>query len=232
MIRWRQNTRALIDFKIIIIAILMTVTGFCAYGQERTGKDTLESAPHKRELKNVKTDKVKADTLTALSEKPVHSPKKATIYSAVFPGLGQIYNKKYWKVPLVYIGFASLIYAIDWNNDYYVKYRQAYIDIRDDDPTSNSFEDLDIEGNWDFNNPSQVQQFTTRLEKAKDNSRRYRDLCIIGTAAFYAITIIDASVDAHLFNFDISDDLTMKWMPLPMYAMDQPVMGVQFVINF
>jgi len=214
------------------MAILMTVTELCASAQERVRKDTLESIPDKRELKNVKTDKVKADTLTAVPDQPVHSPKKATIYAAVLPGLGQIYNRKYWKVPFVFIGFASLIYAIDWNNGYYEDYKQAFIDISDDDPTSNSFEDLDIEGNWDFSNPSQVQQFTTRLERAKNNSRRYRDLCIIGTAAFYAITIIDATVDAHLFNFDISDDLTINWIPQPVYAMNQPLMGIHCVIRF
>lgn len=216
--------RALTGLKVMIIAILTALTGFDASGQESAGKDT------------VATGSTVIDTVTAKTpvkpEQQVHSPRKATIYAAILPGLGQIYNKKYWKVPFVYIGFASLIYTIDWNNDYYVLYRQAYADIIDDDPTSNSFKDLDIEGSWDFDNPSQVQQFTTRLEKAKESSRRYRDLCIIGTAAFYAISIIDATVDAHLFNFDISDDLTMKWIPQPVYAMDQPLMGVHCVIRF
>jgi hypothetical protein len=249
MTRQNQNIRALIDWKVSILAILMSVTGLYASGQEHVGKDTTV-------VKVVATDTVKIDTVkvdttavkvvpadTLAIKKPVlepvekkeqrvHSPKKATIYSAVFPGLGQIYNRKYWKVPLVYIGFASLIYSIDWNNDYYVLYRQAYIDISDNDPTSNSFKDLDIEGHWNFDDQAQVEQFKTRLERAKESTRRYRDLCIIGTAAFYAINIIDASVDAHLFNFDISDDLTMNWMPQPIYAMDQPLMGIRFVINF
>ncbi|MGV8095753.1 MAG: DUF5683 domain-containing protein [Mangrovibacterium sp.] len=260
MTRQDQNIRALVDWKVSILAILMLVTGLYASGQEHAGKDTTTTkvvatdtvkvdttAVRKVDttaVKKVDTTTVKvvtADTLAVKKqalepvekkEERVHSPKKATIYSAVFPGLGQIYNRKYWKLPLVYIGFASLIYAIDWNNDYYVLYKQAYIDISDNDPTSNSFKDLDIEGHWDFNNQAQVEQFKTRLERAKESTRRYRDLCIIGTAAFYAINIIDASVDAHFFNFDISDDLTMNWMPQPIYAMDQTLMGIRFVINF
>lgn len=233
MARQNLNIRVLTDWKVMILAILMSVTGLYVSAQEVAKPDTVivdDAAKDTLETGTAATDK--AVTITPKKTERVHSPKKATIYSAVFPGLGQIYNRKYWKVPLVYIGFASLIYSIDWNNDYYVQYRQAYIDISDDDPTSNSFKDLDIEGNWDFDDASQLEQFKTRLENAKEQTRRYRDLCIIGTAAFYAINIIDASVDAHLFNFDISDDLTMNWMPQPMYAMDQPLMGIHFVINF
>lgn len=169
-----------------------------------------------------------ADSVIVAPKEPVHSPRKATIYSAVLPGMGQIYNKKYWKVPLIYIGFGALGYFIDWNNDQYVLYRQAYADIVDDDPNTNSFEDLNFEGRWD----GQRQQFTTALQRAKDNSRRNRDLVIISTAAFYALNIIDASVDAHLFNFDISDDLTMNWMPGPVYCMDQKLVGIHCRIRF
>jgi len=240
MDRQEQNIKVRIDWKRIILTILIPLAGLHVSGQEPARKDTVALKDTVAVANTVSVKDTLAipdpvtlkDTAAIKKEQKVHSPKKATIYSAVFPGLGQIYNRKYWKVPLVYIGFASLIYAIDWNNDYYVLYRQAYIDISDDDPTSNSFKDLDIEGSWDFNNSAQVEQFKTRLENAKEQTRRYRDLCIIGTAVFYAINIIDASVDAHFFNFDISDDLTMKWMPQPMYAMERPVMGIHFVINF
>ncbi len=224
MAKNNRHTGNLPGWKVSFLAFLLSLTGIGVSGQERVKADSAHVKPAVTDSIAVKSpDK---------AEQRVHSPKKATIYSAVFPGLGQIYNRKYWKVPLVYIGFASLIYAIDWNNDYYTRYRQAYIDISDSDPTSNSFKDLDIEGHWDFDDPSQVEQFKTRLEKAKESSRRYRDLCIIGTAAFYALNIIDASVDAHLFNFDISDDLTVNWMPQPMYAMNRPLIGIHFVVNF
>ena len=172
------------------------------------------------------------DSVMVALEKPEHSPRKATIYSAVLPGLGQIYNKKYWKVPLVYIGFGTLGYFIDWNNDQYTLYREAYADIADDDPNTNSFEELNFEGRWNLDNPRERNQFSEALNRAKETARRNRDLVIISTAAFYALNIIDASVDAHLFNFDISDDLTMKWIPGPVYCLDQRLVGIHCRIRF
>ncbi len=202
--------------KIIIAVIFFLATGIRVNAQERIKTDNKEA----------KTDSV------SVSTKQEHSPRKATIYSAVLPGLGQIYNKKYWKVPIIYAGLATLIYCIDWNNDYYVKYKKAYSDITDSDPTTNSFKDLDIEGSWDFTNSSQVQQFTERLDNAMTSARRYRDLCIIGTAALYALNIIDASVDAHFFNFNLNDDLTVNWTPQPVMCMNQRLVGINCIIRF
>ena len=203
--------------KIIIAVIFFLATEISVHAQERKKTDYNEA---------------KADSVVAPAEQREHSPRKATIYSAVLPGLGQIYNKKYWKVPIVYIGFAALIYSLDWNNDYYVKYKKAYSDITDNDPTTNSFRDLDIEGNWDFANPSQLQQFSERLDNAMTAARRNRDLCIIGTAALYALNIIDASVDAHFFNFNLSDDLTVNWVPQPVMCMNQTLVGINCRIRF
>ena len=182
----------------------------------------------------VNRDKKAPSGSSKTDEKPVHSPHKATVYSAVLPGLGQIYNKKYWKLPILYGGFAALAYSIHWNNNYYVKYKKAYSDIADDDPTTNSFKDLDIEGHWDFSDPSQVSQFETRLKNAKEASRRYRDMCIIGTVALYALNIIDATVDAHFFDFNISGDLSMNWTPTTTYyAMnEQNIIGFHCVFRF
>lgn len=193
-----------------MVLILFVITGFIASAQVLTG----------------------ADSIKAVQEKPKHSPRKATIYSAVMPGLGQIYNRKYWKVPLVYIGFATFGYYIDWNNDQYVQYKQAYADIVDDDPNTNAFEKLNFEGRWDLNNASQRNQFKDALKRAKDYSRRNRDLVIISTAAFYALNIIDASVDAHFFDFDIGDDLTFQWVPGPVYCLDQKLIGIHCRIRF
>jgi hypothetical protein len=150
----------------------------------------------------------------------------------VLPGLGQIYNKKYWKLPFIYGGFIGLGYAINWNNDHYVLYKQAYADITDNDPNSDSYKDLVIEGNWDWDNASQVSQFTTRLENAKNSARRNRDFMIILTAGFYALNIIDATVDAHFFNFDIGDDLTMNWTAGPMYCQGKAIPGVHVQFRF
>jgi len=193
-----------------MIIILFNLAGFVAFGQEIT----------------------KADTIEVVKDKPEHSPRKATIYSAVLPGLGQIYNKKYWKVPLIYIGFGTFGYFINWNNTQYQQYRQAYSDIVDTDPNTNSFEDLNLEGRWDLTNASQKQQFTKALKGAKDLARRNRDLVIISTAAFYALNVIDASVDANFFDFDISDDLSFKWVPGPVYCLDQRLIGIHCRIRF
>ena len=192
---------------IFILIILFFTTGFSGYGQE-TIKDTI------------------------LVKKPaiIHSPRKATIYSTVLPGLGQIYNRKYWKVPVIYGGFATLGYFINFNNGQYVKFRQAYSDIIDTDPNTNSFKKLTVHP--ELYGSALIGQFTEQLRGAKDYWRRNRDLLVIFTGVFYAVNIIDASVDAHFFNFDISEDLTFNWAPAPVMCMDKRVIGVQCRIRF
>ncbi len=195
------------NHSICFLAILFFVTGFSAFGQEAY-----------------------KDTIPAKKTEMFHSPRKATIYSAVLPGLGQIYNRKYWKVPFVYGGFAALGYFINFNNGEYVKYRQAYSDIIDDDPNTISYTRLNV--NPGFLEPDKIGQFTDRLRSAKDYWRRNRDLVVIGTVVFYAVNIIDASVDAHFFNFDISDDLTINWTPGPVICMDNKMIGIHCRITF
>lgn len=190
-----------------LFVILFFSTGFSAYSQ-------------KSYFDSIKIEKPIA----------VHSPRRATIYSAVLPGLGQIYNRKYWKLPIVYGGFVTLGYFINFNNELYVKYKQAYSDIIDTDPNTNSFKELNV--NPIFFEADKISQLTERLRIAKDGSRRNRDLVVIGTAVFYALNIIDASVDAHFFNFDISDDLTINWVPGPIICMDQKLIGLHCRFTF
>lgn len=190
-----------------LLLILFITTGFSAYSQ--------------------KTD---SDTTQIKKKEVIHSPRKATIYSAVLPGLGQIYNRKYWKVPLIYGGFVTFGYFINFNNDLYTKYKQAYSDIIDNDPTTNSFRNLNV--NPIYFEADKISQLTERLELAKDGARRNRDLVIISTVAFYALNIIDASVDAHLFNFNISDDLTINWVPCPMICANQKLIGLHCRFTF
>jgi hypothetical protein len=190
-----------------LLLILFFGTGFSAFSQ-------------KSEVDSIKTKK----------EVVVHSPRKATIYSAVLPGLGQIYNRKYWKLPIVYGGFVTLGYFINFNNELYVKYKQAYSDILDTDPNTNSFKDLGV--NPSLYESDKITQFTERLRIAKDGSRRNRDLVVISTAVFYALNIIDASVDANFFNFDMGDDLTINWVPGPVMCMDQKGIGFHCKITF
>ncbi len=190
-----------------LLSILFFTTGFSAYSQKN-----------------------EVDSLKIKKSVVAHSPRKATVYSAVLPGLGQIYNKKYWKVPLVYGGFATLGYFINFNNDLYIKYKHAYSDIIDDDPNTNSFKNLDV--NPIYFEADKISQFTERLKRAKDGARRNRDLLVISTAVFYAANIIDASVDAHFFNFDISDNLAINWVPAPMMCDNQKLFGIHCIFTF
>ena len=190
-----------------LLVILFFSTGFSAFSQ--------------------KSD---VDSLNVKKPVAIHSPRRATIYSAVLPGLGQIYNRKYWKIPIVYGGFVTLGYFINFNNELYVKYKQAYSDIIDTDPNTNSFKNLGVNPrNYEAD---KISQLTEQIRIAKDGSRRNRDLVVIFTAAFYALNIIDASVDANFFNFDISDDLTINWVPGPVICMDQKVIGLYCKITF
>lgn len=190
-----------------VFLILFFTTGFSAFSQKTT------------------VDSAKVDV-----QANVHSPRKATIYSAVLPGLGQLYNRKYWKVPLVYGGFATLGYFINFNNEQYTIYKQAYSDIIDTDPYTDSH--LKLKVNPSLLQPDRLSNFTEALRRQKDYWRRNRDLVVIGTVVFYAVNIIDASVDAHFFNFDISDDLTINWIPGPVMCMDNKLMGIHCRFTF
>ncbi len=166
---------------------------------------------------NLHAQRIERDTTIVQKEKPpdeaVHSPRKATIYSAILPGLGQAYNKKYWKIPLIYIGFGAIGYFIDWNNDYYQLSKTAYKHLTDDNPDTNDFMKIEAVEYFDLESPTDFENFKDGLLKRQDYYRRNRDLLIISFIGFYGLNIIDASVDAHLFDFDISDDLTLQWRP-------------------
>jgi hypothetical protein len=179
---------------------------------------------------------IDADTVSVKERKPaeeeVHSPRKATIYSAILPGLGQAYNKKYWKIPLIYIGFGAIGYFIDWNNDNYKFNKKAYKHLTDDDPNTNAFMEVEAVRYYDLDNPTHFQNFRDGLVKRQDYYRRNRDLLIISFVGFYGLNIIDASVDAHLFNFDISDDLTLNWQPSMLNINNNLVYSFNCTINF
>lgn len=162
----------------------------------------------------------------------VHSPKKASMYSAILPGLGQAYNKKYWKIPVIYAGFAALGYFIYWNNDNYQIMKRAYSDFTDDDPETNSYLDLDGAQYYDLGTEPDDTNFKDALTKQQSYYRRNRDLLIISTVGFYGLQIIDASVDAHFFDFDISEDLTLNWQPTMQYFNQQTVYGINCTFTF
>lgn len=174
----------------------------------------------------------KQDTASVEKNTNVHSPRKATLYSAVLPGLGQVYNEKYWKLPIIYGGFVGFAIAIKWNNERYILYKQAYVDITDSDPKTNSYLDIEAAKYYTLTTSTGLKNYADDLKRAKDGARRYRDMNIIFTAAFYALNIIDASVDGNFFDFDISDDLSMVWSPETMYCLDQKMIGVHCRITF
>jgi hypothetical protein len=138
-------------------------------------------------------------------------PQKALWLALVIPGGGQIYNRKYWKLPLVYGGFVGCIYAMMWNNMMYKDYSQAYLDITDHDPTTASYNKfLHLGRQIDSTNEERYKKI---FKSRRDRYRRWRDLSFFVMVGIYAVSVIDAYVDAELSAFDISKDLSMKVRP-------------------
>lgn len=150
------------------------------------------------------------DTATVNVWKP--DPTRVVWMAAIIPGYGQIMNKKYWKLPLVYGGFLGCAYAITWNGIRYEAYKTAYRDIIDTDPNTNSHIEILPRG-YTIASIGGEATYTNVLKTGQDRFRRYRDLSIIASIGYYAITIVDAYVDAQLFDFDISPDLSMRFQP-------------------
>lgn len=167
-------------------------------------------------------------------------PKKAVLMALV-PGLGQIYNRKFWKLPIVYGGLMGCMYAVTWNNRNYQDYSTAYKDIMMDAEAPNrpveefhtSWQDF-LGVGYDPKEWVTNTNFQTQLKNRKDYYRRYRDLSIIITVGVYALSIIDAYVDAQLFDFDISPDLSMHWEPsvTPQTAYSSRSYGLNCSIKF
>jgi hypothetical protein len=169
------------------------------------------------------------DSLSVKSEKKREKPEfkaepqRATMLALTFPGLGQIYNRKFWKVPLVYAGFGGLIYAVGYNSSLYIKYMKAYQDFTDNIPETDSYlEILDFADPKEYDpvlypdsyNASYYAHYKEGMLRQIDYNRKYRDLSYIGIALWYVVTVLDANVDASLFNYDISDNLNLVVAPV------------------
>ena len=163
-------------------------------------------------------------------------PKRALWLALVIPGGGQIYNRKYWKLPLVYGGFMGCIYAMSWNNSMYMDYSQAYLDLMDDDPGTQSYNQF-LHLGMQITDKN-ADRYKDIFKKRKDKYRRWRDLsffCLIGV---YALSVIDAYVDAELSVFDISKDLSLKVEPTIINnhssgnMLDNSSVGLQCSLNF
>lgn len=138
-------------------------------------------------------------------------PQRALWLALVFPGGGQIYNRKYWKLPIIYGGFVGCLYAMNWNNMMYKDYSQAYLDIMDDDPNTQSYNKfLHLGKQINSQNEERYKQI---FKSRKDKYRRWRDLSFFCMVGVYALSVIDAYVDAELSEFDISKDLSLRVEP-------------------
>ncbi len=133
-----------------------------------------------------------------------HSPIKAQLYSAILPGLGQIYNRKYWKIPIIYGIGGAVVFSYFYNQDYYEDLRDAYTEVyyMDPPPTEYVFRGRIINYSIEKNLYDNMRMF-----------RKWRDYALVGIAAVYLLNIIDAMIDAHFLEYDVSDDLSLKISP-------------------
>ncbi len=174
-----------------------------------------------KEITAFKIDTAKVDTVGNTKFKP--DPVKVIWLGAIIPGYGQIANKKYWKLPIVYTGFMGFAYAISWNNSRYNSFKNAYRDVTDSDPSTNSYLDIVPKG-YEYIPPGGSLQDVTKiafndedykryLNSNQEGFHRYRDMSILLSIGYYAIVLLEAYVDAHLYDFDISPDLVLNVVP-------------------
>ena len=126
-----------------------------------------------------------------------HSPKRATLMSAVIPGAGQFYNQKYWKIPVIYVAGGALVYSTIQNNNGYQEFLEAYTVFAETEVPMEGYEVYELD----------------QLKSVKDQYRRYRDLSIVGLILLYTLNIVDATVDGYLFDYDVGDDLSLRIEP-------------------
>lgn len=184
--------------------------------QTTTAGDTITAAglpvPDERLIANATMEISDSITNSEIIRKKKFIPnsQRAMWFGIIFPGGGQIYNRKYWKLPIFYGGFLGCIYALNWNNQMYRDYQQAYLDIMDSDPNTKSYEAMLPIG---YDITGKEEQFKSIFKRKKDYYRKYRDLSIFAMIAVWALSVIDAYVDAELSTFDISTDLTLQVAP-------------------
>ncbi len=159
-----------------------------------------------------------------------HSPRTATIMSAVLPGLGQFYNRKYWKIPLIYGGGAAFIYFINDYNDRYYGFRTSLKQYNNNEDITNS-RIANTVLRWEEQGVNSAD-ISDILKQGRDYYRKYRDLNVIFLSGFYVLNIIDAMVDAHFFVFDVSNDLTMNIRPANVQGYHANAFGLSLCFNF
>lgn len=209
-IQWKANGGSYLKLVMLIFGLLFFFQ-FQGYSQNRPAVDSVIS---QAEMVSVDTSNYKE-----------HSPHRATIYSMILPGLGQGYNKKYWKIPIIYTGFGVLTYFIVFNNNEYQKWREAYI-YAIENP------DGDVPPINDYY--EKYGYSTDILRDQKDYYRRNRDLSYILTGLWYLINVLDAAVDAHLMTWNVDEDLSLRVEPefyKPTYGF-KPGGGLKLSLKF
>jgi hypothetical protein len=174
----------------IIFLVVVNISGTMGYAQEVSPlKDTQEVS--------IDNDEPEARRRDRYSD---HSPQKATLLSATLPGMGQIYNGRGWKVPIIYAGFGTIVYLVRFNNTNYQEFRQAYMARVDGNPNTI---------------PDEKFEFyrTDNLKNGMNFYRRNLEITFIAAVALYVLNILDATVDAHLLDFDVGEDLALKLRP-------------------
>ena len=168
-------------------------------------------------------------------ERFVPDPIRAMWLGLVFPGGGQIYNHKYWKLPIIYGGFLGCVYALTWNSQMLHDYSQAYLDIMDKDPNTKSYEKMLPIG---YDITGREERFKNTFKNKKNFFRRNRDLSIFAFAGVYLLAVIDAYVDAELSTFDISHDLSLHLEPTVIQTTSartlgrEAVPGIRFTLSY
>ncbi len=238
----------------VLVAVILAVTSVpvaaCAQGLDRkpiprpeqptdsavyVDADVLVAVPGQTEATDSLVTEVRAEDYPyGLDGKiPFNpSPTRAAWLSALCPGLGQIYNRRYWKLPIIVGGFMGLGYATSWNNTQYKDYMQGYRDLLDDDPDTKSYMNFfppnTDEGSLD------TTWLTQTFQKRKDYYRRNRDLCIICLAALYVLCMLDSYIDASMAHFDLSPDLSLDVRPAIILhdTRTKPSLGLNWAFTF
>ncbi len=204
--------------RIALLVVLVMCTAFqlraqIAFGYSASNQHGARFESSNFQIFKSPLDTAKADTVV----EKLHSPKKAALLSALVPGLGQIYNKKYWKLAIIYPAMGGIVYGFSFNQKNFKVYRDALRVRYDGDPNT-------------------IDQFALysdeRIVTMKNYYQRYRDLCVIGFAAVYLLQVIDAAVDAHLYYFDVGPDLSLRWSPQVTPGASGPTYGVGFQMSF
>jgi len=173
----------------------------------------------------------------------VSKPPIATLLSAVVPGAGQFYNKKYWKIPVIYAGFGIFGYFVQVNNSNYKSsgriynmYKRNYEKKGQELPSTGIVTLSDTIPYPNSSGTLVMRSYSADIGQVLENrndSRRYRDLMWICFGTWYILNIIDANVDAHLYDFDVSDDLSLNWQPMLHYsAYSPPTIGARLQFRF